>query len=88
MFILTYIKAWGILMTPILSIWVIAWSLIKVYFSEWNTALGDYVLPEKNYNIIMPIYGILTALLIIGVLIWCWYIAGDVLNFFSGLKGE
>ena len=48
MFILTYIKAWGILMTPILSIWVIAWSLIKVHFSEWNTTLGEYVLPEKT----------------------------------------
>ena len=88
MFILTYTKAWGILMTPILSIWVIVWSLIKVHFSEWNTALRDYVLPEKNYNIIMPIYGVLTALLIIGVSIWCWYIADDVLKFFSGFKGE
>lgn len=88
MFILTYIKAWGILMTPILSIWVIAWSLIKVHFSKWDTTMGDYILPEKNYNIIMPIYGVLTALLIISVSIWCWYIAGDVLNFFSGLKGE
>lgn len=75
-------------MTPILSIWLIAWSLIKVHFSKWNTTLNEYVLPEKNYNIIMPIYGVLTALLTIGVSVWCWYIADDVLKFFSGLKGE
>ena len=88
MFVLTYIKAWGILMTPILSIWVIVWSLIKVHFSEWNSPLKEYVLPEKYYNIIMPIYAITTALLFIGVSIWCWYIADDVLKFFSDLKGE
>ena len=88
MFILTYIKAWGILMTPILSIWLIAWSLIKVHFSKWDGFRGEYILPEKYRKILAPAFAITTALLIIGVSIWCWYIADDVLKFFSGLKGE
>lgn len=79
MFILTYIKAWGILMTPILYAWLFVWMTITGYFSK---------LSEKGSDILMLVFFISTILLVIGVSVWCWYVAGDVLNFFSGLKGE
>lgn len=79
MFILTYIKAWGILMTPISYVWLFVWMAITGYFSK---------LSEKGSDTFALVFFISTILLVIGVSVWCWYIAGDVLNFFSGLKGE
>lgn len=88
MFILTYIIAWGIVMPPIFYAWLSVWMIIKDYFSKWDGFRGEYILPEKYRKILAPAFAITTALLIIGVSIWCWYIADDVLKFFSGLKGE
>ena len=83
MFILTYIKAWGILVPPIFCAWLFICMIIRNFFLK-----GEYIMPEKRSNILTLAFCISTILFVIGVSIWCWYIAGDVLNFFSGLKGE
>ena len=88
MFVLVYIIAWGTIISPALYAWLSVWMIIKDYFSKWDGFRGEYILPEKYRKILAPAFAITTALLIIGISIWCWYIADDVLNFFRGLKGE
>ena len=88
MFILTYIKAWGFLVPPIFCAWLFICMIIRNFFLKWDSVRGEYIMPEKRSNILTLAFCISTILFVIGVSIWCWYIADDVLKFFSGLKGE
>ena len=88
MFVLVYIIAWGMIISPALYAWLFVWVIIKGYFSKKDGFRGEYILPEKISRILIPIFAITTILFVIGVSVFCWYIADDVLNFFSGLKGE
>ena len=48
MFILTYIKAWGILVPPIFCAWLFICMIIRSFFLKWDSVRGEYIMPEKK----------------------------------------